>query len=175
MKRILLAGIGLGLLFLFGCGQPKVPPGIEVTAGGSTIPWTVGIDRWNGAIVDRLDGLEVLIEQGHAFPYIALGETIHIRLTSGQAPDKATLRDGLLRQDGSPTYNEQSTGNVPITFQGREASFVLEANPGAWLSSQSADYAPGATVRGFRLTCSWGDNVCEYAFILRTDAGGPAA
>ena len=40
----------------------------------------------------------------------------------------------------------------------------------AMLSSNSKDYEPENTIRGFKLICSWGDNECEYGFIITSDA-----
>ena len=50
------------------------------------------------------------------------------------------------------------------------SSFKLERHWAALLSSSSEDYKNGNTLRGFRLLCTWGENQCEYAFVIRTDA-----
>ena len=36
--------------------------------------------------------------------------------------------------------------------------------------SKRKDYEDGNTLRGFRLICTWGENECEYVFVIRTDA-----
>jgi hypothetical protein len=67
-------------------------------------------------------------------------------------------------------YTLREDITTPITFSNRKGTFELDMHPAVFLSSNSEDYLPGKTMRGFKLTCSWGDNQCEYGFIIRTDA-----
>jgi hypothetical protein len=50
------------------------------------------------------------------------------------------------------------------------ASFAIKPNIATSLSSYSGDYLPGNTIKGYRLVVKWGENECEYAFIIRGDA-----
>jgi len=78
--------------------------------------------------------------------------------------------DSVLNESGVIKYTTREDITIPFTFSNRKGAFMLEMNPAVFLSSNSEDYLPGKTMRGFRLTCSWGENQCEYGFITRTDA-----
>ena len=77
----------------------------------------------------------------------------------------------MLNRDGSLKY-DVAADPVPLALKGGTGSFVLKPNPAAGLSSDGADYLPGAVLRGFLLTFAWGEDRYQYAFMLRTDAGG---
>ena len=102
-------------------------------------------------------------------PYIELGTTIEIEI-KGIVPDRVELIDSVLNEDGDNKYTLREDITTPITFSNRKGTFELDMHPAVFLSSNSEDYLPGKTMRGFKLNCSWGDNQCEYGFIVRTDA-----
>ena len=147
-------------------------PAISVTAEEITIPSTYGLNQWDGSVYDREDTFLSLmspVQDIKDLPNIRLHQTIRIEL-DGAAPDSYTLTDQILTKEGKLRYGNAATQDVPITFSGSHCEFELLPNYAASLSSNVKDYEPGATIRGFRLTCSWGDNECEYAFVLRTNA-----
>ncbi len=147
------------------------PPAFAVTAGEIALPSMIGLNVWDGAMVKRGDTLEDLARENPDIPYVYLGTEIVFTI-DGPAPDSMVLRDYLLRADGTEKYWVDDPQNeVAFTFEDGVGRFDLLGSTMTLLSSNSADYEPGNTIWGFKLTCSWGENECEYAFILRTDAG----
>lgn len=109
-------------------------------------------------------------------PYVPIGGTITI--TANQdLTGSYEIRDVLLKKDGSLKYSTQHSIEpshiTNIQFDEGVGSFVLRENMYAYLSSQSADYEPGATIRGFQLYL--GDTEESIIFVIRTDATGDAA
>lgn len=154
----------------FAAAQAGEPPAIKVACGGVEIPCRMGLLQWNGSAYDRKDTFIELMESGVEFPYLPLGAQIDLAFAGG-APDSALLRDCLLNADGTEKYLvDELPEPAVLSFEQGAASFALQPNWMSALSSNLADYAPGATLRGFRLICNWGVNQCEYAFIVRTDA-----
>jgi hypothetical protein len=146
------------------------PPEI-FTAGDKEIPYVAGLNQWNSAIYDREDTFQTILKKdsGIEVPYIQLGETIQIEF-KGNPPDKLQLRDYIQKEDGIPKYTGKEVNQIPVKLVGEKINFKLEVHMAAMLSSNSKDYEPGNTIRGFKLTCSWGENECEYGFIIKTDA-----
>lgn len=149
-----------------GCTRPPAPPDIQVTCGSAILPYQMGLNQWDGAVYDREDNFHALVQAGTPFSYCKLGETVRISFPEGAVPDRVVLTDSLLKEDGSLKY-EKTDQEIPLEFSGGAAEFTLTAHFAVSLSSSTEDTAPGAVARrGFRLTCSWGDNACEYAFVL---------
>ena len=174
MKKIILL---ICLICIFGllpaCGGPdnSGPPGLKVTSGGIAISSVVGLNRWDGSLYDREDNFKVIMKDIAVsdLPYIHLGKSINIAF-SGKAPDSATLTDHILRPDGRQKFTDATVETIDITFRSGKGAFTLEKNWATAFSSDSSDYLPGASIRGFRLVCRWGGNEYEYAFIIRSDA-----
>ncbi len=149
-----------------------VPPKISITVAGTEINYVVGLNQWNNVIYDREGTFQTIMRDKAKtdLPYIKLNQEFQITF-HGTAPDFAKLEDYIVQPNGNTRYSEREVQTIPIEFKNGKGSFVLAANPAAFLSSASSDYQPGASIRGFRLICQWGKNECEYAFIIRSDAG----
>lgn len=150
------------------------PPKIVVTVNGKVIDYVVGINEWDGAVYDRLDTFHTImkVDSGIEIPYVKLGKLgklVKIEFME-TAPANTKLYDALLKRDGSNKYADRVTIDVPVKFVNGKFSFNLEPQMASKLSSNSADYLDGNTLRGFRLICTWGKNKCEYAFVISTDA-----
>lgn len=147
------------------------PPEISVKIGNKEVGYVAGLNKWNGAVYDREDTFRTIMKEGSGIevPYAHLGETIEI-VFKGAVPDKYELRDHILREDGSVKYTEKEVVKIPIELVNGKASFELGKHWAVFLSSNIKDYEPGNVFRGFRLICSWGENECEYGFVIRTDA-----
>lgn len=147
------------------------PPEIEVMAGGTAIGHIVGLNQWNGAVYDRENTFQAIMKGRLKtdLPYIKQGKEVTIEF-KGTVPGSVELQDHVLNEEGRIKYGERLMQKVPIEFKNGRGSFILSQNMAAFLSSNSEDTKPGASIRGFRLLCRWGDNECEYAFIVRTDA-----
>ncbi|MGF7047690.1 hypothetical protein J2T13_002195 [Paenibacillus sp. DS2015] len=174
-KRLLLSVFVLLFILLYGCSNTSntmsEPPEIRITAGDMEIASVVGLNQWNGSIYDREDTFHTSMKEKSVadVPYLQLNQEIQIEF-KGTAPDQFELREYIVDASGSIKYTEKETKSIPFKYYNNTPSFILGPNPAAALSSDSADYEPGATIRGFRLNCIWGDNESEYAFIIRTDA-----
>lgn len=179
MKQILAFAVAI-LLFVAATASTKLaaampldtqPPAFTVKAGESVIPSRMGISAWDGAVVKREDTLADLAKANGDFPYVPLGTEI-IFTMDGQTPDSMRLLDYVLNEDGTEKYPADGSQNeIAFSFEEGAGSFELPGNFRTLLSSDSGDYAPGKSLRGFKLICAWGENACEYAFILRSDAG----
>jgi hypothetical protein len=152
------------------------PPEITLTVGGQPVEYSVGLNMWDGAIVDRLDTLQFIMmeDSGIEVPYIKLSGTIEVTFQDNP-PETAALYDKIINTDGTSRYAEQVTEELPLAINGGTLSSEFVANPAAFLSSNSEDYEDGNTYRGFYLRCKWENgNDCEYGFVVRTDAGSIA-
>lgn len=171
MKKIMII-IPLLIAILSACtNKSDEPPTIIVKSGSITLDTTVGKNKWNDAVYDREDTFIVLMKNKEILdlPYINLNEDIGIKFPSG-TPDSFTLKDYILNSKGERKYSEEMAIEIPLQFSKKTAVFKLEENKAAFFSSDTSSYERGGIIRGFRLTCTWGANECEYAFILRTDA-----
>jgi hypothetical protein len=142
------------------------PPDITVTADGQDLNWIVAKNEWNGAMYDREDTFISLFKQYDAFVYFPIGTEIEIEF-KGKMPDTVTLTDYCLAKDGTQRF--YYTQVIELTFVGKKASFTLPENMATLVSSIPSDYEAGSQIRGFRMTCAWADNECEYAFVVLTD------
>lgn len=126
---------------------------------------------WNRHVYDRESTFDTIMNENSniEIPYIELGTKIKIEI-KGRVPDRIELTDSVLRENGTVKYSYREDQIIPFTFSNRKGTYDLDIHPAVFLSSNSEDYLPGKTMRGFRLTCSWGENKCEYGFIIRTDA-----
>lgn len=156
---------------------PTEIPALTVTVAGldtGEIPVTAEPNQWNGAQFDRVDTLssyrEAHWEGAEALPLVPLGSTIQLEW-AGTPPDEVVLYDYLLDENGYQKYTSKETLLTDVELgEDGIGRFILGEHYAVYLSSNSADYLPGATLRGYLLVCTWGENQCEYAFALRSDA-----
>ncbi len=176
MKKAMVLGLVLALTgaisgMAMAMPMDTQPPVFTVMAGGEALPSTVGLNRWNGAMVKRADTLEALAAEGGALPYVALGTEITFDF-GGATPDSMEMTGYVLNRDGTQKYwLDDPRSEVTPVFENGAGTFQFTGNFLTLLSSDSADYGQGQSMQGFKLTCNWGENQCEYAFMLRTDAG----
>ncbi|WP_127533072.1 hypothetical protein [Paenibacillus kobensis] len=106
-------------------------------------------------------------------PYIKLGSAVEVQL-HGITPESYRMTEYILNPDGSlkyaPSPDQPPQQPMAMSFQEGAGAFILNPSPMASLSSQSADYEPGATIRGFRFVTNNAGKMKEYAFVLRSDA-----
>jgi hypothetical protein len=168
--------LSLVILFSLSACQEESKPEAEgpideitVTAGAQALQPLVQ-SRTAEAVDYNDTGLfQAITQDAASLPYVKLGEDVEIRF-QGKAPDSYELTDSVLKQDGTEKYWKPSPDIISLSHKNNTASFQLKENTMAFMSSQSKDYEPGATIRGFRLVCRWEDQIQEYAFVLRTDA-----
>jgi hypothetical protein len=173
---VVLVLVVSGTAIALGAGRadtPGEPPAITVKSGQYSIDWTVGKNKWNGAVYDRLDVFQDLMPRYRSvsnLPYVKNGELITIAI-NGTVPDSVTLTEHILSSNGNRKYNiDGMTYDVSFGILNRVGTFTLTPNYATGLSSFSGDYEPGNTIKGYSLICTWGNNECEYGFIIRGDA-----
>ena len=155
-------------------GAPVEPPEITVKSGDAEIFWTVGKNKWDGNIYDRADNFQSQQERilNRAMPYVKNGEKISISFGNTK-PDSVELSEIILNERGEPKWR---TGEHPMEYNvsvaplSGKCSFIVKQNFATAFSSFSGDYAPGNTIKGYKMVCRWGDNECEYAFVILGDA-----
>lgn len=133
----------------------KEPPNITVTAEGQRMGWVVGKNTWNGVAYDRLDIFQIYSRDVMTPSQAAAGEEISIAI-DGVLPDKATLAEYTLDADTRSAFGDSRLLSAEDFYfaKGRTGRFPLPS--------------PGENpVRGYVLTCSWGENSCEYAFVVQ--------
>lgn len=180
LKRIHLVFILLGILTMFSaCSKINGSDSIQkdkntkfsseiVKAGNNNITAIVkssNINEYNDLETEIFQS--IMKEKDITIPYIKLGETIQIN-TGNEDNNTYQLKDYILNEDGTLKYEKKTIKSTEIKFDKGVGSFVLNENLWANLSSNSADYEPGKSIRGFHLM--YKDKKEEYAFIVRTDA-----
>lgn len=172
MKRNALILCFLLLFNLTACERKseviKEAPKIILTAGDTTIGYISGVQPVNGEIKDASGSFRNIMQGDSEItaPYIKLGDKINAKF-SGDMPKRVTLKDYILDDKGNITYGEKLAKDVPIKRDKNSYSFKLERNPAQFLSSKFTPDSP--VIRGFRLSCTWGEQVCEYDFVIKTD------
>lgn len=159
---------------LYGCEsetKKSDPPNLTITSGDINLDYTTELYKWNGTVYDLSLPFSSLMNdnnnEGSELKYLPLGSTIDIKFESNP-PDKVILNDYVLKKDGTP-YGSQPA-EVEITNTDSIYQFRLEPNLFSMVSSDSRDYEKGASIRGFQLICTWGEDECKYSFIINSDA-----
>ena len=148
---------------------PQEPPKLTITIGEKQIAYVVGKNIWNGYIYDREGTFQTIMRKGSKseIPYIGIGSTVTISFTDNP-PSKFTISDILIDETGDYGYSDKEIISIPVELKDGKGSFEIKKHLAAGLSSY---YVEGKTdLRGFRMIATWGENECEYAFIIRTDS-----
>lgn len=177
--RRLAAGIALILLIsmtVVGCSSPKAshkppdePPEITITIGDREIEYVAAKNEWDGAEYDREGTFKTIMapDSDIEVPYIQIGETAEISFKNNP-PEDFYILDMIIHEDGSRMYDYRVTEEIPIELKDGKCSFKIKKNMASFLSSY---YEPNKKdFRGIRMIASWGENECEYAFVIKTDA-----
>ncbi|RJE86920.1 hypothetical protein D3P07_17215 [Paenibacillus sp. 1011MAR3C5] len=144
-------------------------PRITIQSGDSEIPFVSRVVNNSDNPDDRSDAFETLINNKVEIPYLQIREKIQLILEK-DAPVSQTLYDEILNENGTIKYNELSTKEVVFHFNDKIGTFILAPNLASQLSSNSQDYEPGKSIRGFTLICNWENKSIQYSFIVRSDA-----
>lgn len=172
MKKI-ITGIIIALLLstiLIGCTSQLLsqePPKLTITIGDREIQYVTEKNKWDGELFDKQNNFKNILKEGSEIEpqYIVFGEIATINFKNNP-PDKFTISDILLDIQGDKKYLTPII-SLPIELKEGKCSFEIKKNIETELDSY---WAPNMTYfRGFRMTASWGENQCEYAFIIKTD------
>jgi hypothetical protein len=146
------------------------PPAITVTISDRQIEdYIYEKNSWDGIQYDREGILQILMRKSllNRIPYIKADETCTISFRD-YPPDKFTISDILIDQKGNQRYTDKEIINIPVELKDGKCSFVVKKHVASGLDSL---YYKGKTdFRGFLMTASWGENQCEYAFVIKTDS-----
>lgn len=151
---------------------------IPCASGGST--WVTGDEDGNSGtmVACGAEPVSSIIESAESLeelPYVPLGSRLQVVFSEGSVPDRVTLEDYILNENGGMRYGEQATDT-------RELAPADGAAPGVWeievnghmaalLSSSLKDYEKGAVLRGLTLDCTWENgSQAEWGMVIRTDA-----
>ena len=158
---------------LTGCGKkiPEAPPTILIDAGGIQLSNTTNISAWDNTVY-LLDGTasEWIDKYGEPLSF-PMGTIFNVTIPEKTvAPDKITVTDTLIREDGTPKYEKKAAVNELIPeIEENIISFSLDKHWATGLSSNSEDYREGTAWRCFEISCTWGENVCVYTFCVRSN------
>ena len=173
--RLLIGGILFAIIGLItSCSvdtklkSSNEPPKVSIISNNIDIPYVIGKNIWNGAIYDREDNLQVIMKDNteETLKYIPIGQGIEI-VFEGVNPDSVELVDQVIDNSGNEMFTNSSK-IISINFENGKCSFNLDDHYATLLSSNSETFEKGV-LRGFRLTCKWGENECEYSFVIKTN------
>lgn len=148
---------------------PQEPPQITITIEDKELEYVVGKNQWDGSIYDRKDTFKTILKKGSEseIPYIEIGNTATISFKNSP-PSKFTISDILIDKNGNQRYSDKEIINIPVELKHGKCSFEIKKHLASGLSSH---YVEGKTdIRGFKMIATWGENECEYGFIIRTDS-----
>lgn len=166
-KRTIISIIIVFVLVLLGTmiyvlkpASLEEPPEIRVTYAGKEITYSVGKNHWNNAVYDRMDVLQYVLTKSSGSGPVSVpeGETIEIEIL-GKMPLAYTLTEEVIDASGEIAPWD-SRKDIPIKFKNGKGSFVLSESDAASGEEEQ---------RGFRLTCKWGKNDCEYGFVITVE------
>ncbi len=163
MKRLLpsLILVVVCISLIPACGKGVNEPAIiEFTYSGGAIPYVMAKNRWNGSVYDREDTFKLFIGGGYGIIDTMAGGEIYIGFPS-TVPDKVKLEYYLLGDSGRVDNPNAEPSKIELDFKLKKAYFVIPSE------SRDGDLDMNGSLGlvGFRITCSWGVNECEYAFI----------
>ena len=149
--------------------SPQEPPKLIITIGDKEIEYVVAKNKWNNSIYNREGAFQTILKKDSKIelPYVELGKIADISFKTFP-PTTLTISDILIGADGIPIYSDKEVTKIPVKLKDGKCSFEVKKHIASALSSY---YVEGKTVlRGFSMIATWGENECEYAFIIRTDS-----
>lgn len=171
MKKIM--GIIIALLSItifFGWNsqtQTQEPPKLTITIRDKEIQYVTAKIKWDGELFDMQNTFENILKEGSEIEpqYIEFGELAVISFENNP-PDKFIMSDILIDIRGDKKFFTPII-SLPLELNNSTCSFKIVKNIETELDSY---WAPNMTyLRGFRMTACWGENQCEYDFIIKTD------
>lgn len=153
-------------LYIAGCSSTmKEPPAISVSVDSKNIEYVSAKNKWNGSVYDREDTFLTILKEQKDIPIFENVNIAEITFVSNP-PDEFKIMDILIDENGRQIYTDKEIINIPVELIGGKCSFEIEKHLASFLSSQ---YEPEKKdIRGFRMIASWGENECEYAFVIKT-------
>lgn len=152
--------------FIAGCSKAmKEPTAISVSVDNKEIEYVSAKNKWNGSVYDREDTFVTILKEQKDIPVFKNSNIAEITFKSNP-PDEFKIMDILIDENGRQIYTDKEIVNIPVQLINGKCSFEIEKH---FASSLSSYYEPEKKdIRGFRMIASWGENECEYAFIIKT-------
>ena len=150
---------------------PKVPPEIIISIDGYSMDYVVQPTNWDGKDYETENTFTNIINKDQFIPTFLLAgigdeNSRNVVIDFGNSiPDCIIVYDAMLNQNGGSHFNE-SERTVAI-INNNQVEFNLSQHMAYYLSSNLEDYKKD-WFRLFRLACKWGENECEYAFLINT-------
>ncbi len=167
MKKSIFTLILIFTVVLSGCSTNymKEPPKLLITIENKEIEYISAKNKWNGNIYDREDTFVTILKEQNDLPVFENGSIVEIDFVSNP-PNEFIVLDILIDENGRQIYTDKLINNIPVELNNGKCSFKIEKHLASYLSSQ---YEPNKNdIRGFRMIASWGENECEYAFVIKT-------
>ena len=180
----------LGICVLFACTQGAKYPEIAVTVNGTIIPYytlPINIEKPDtyAYVFEQNPEMENLIEAGS-------GDTITVAFKNS-TPGKVTIAYELLTvpyyggventSDTSDTSNTSSAvAAVEVAFEAKGNKYKFEVDkleidknhkyywvftPQQWRIEAENSHLHYIAGRLYKITAAWGENECEYAFVIK--------
>ncbi len=132
----------------------KEPSEITITSNTEALSWIMEKNTWNKTSYEH-DSTFICYEQAGLMPNIVT-EGAEIKITmGGSIPDSVTLREYSLSSNERSIFGESELL--------RELVFYFGVKSGTFTIPTDTDHP----VRGYLLTCTWGENTCEYGFVVQ--------
>lgn len=167
MKKTLFLFILISIMVLAGCSSNSMqePPEMSIIIGDKEIEYLSAKNKWNGNIYDRESTFVSILKEQKDIPAFETGSIVDIAFESNP-PDEFTVSDILIDENGQQIYTYKEIIDIPVKLNNGKCSFKIEKHIASLLSSQ---FEPNKKdIRGFRMIASWGENECEYAFVIKT-------
>lgn len=172
LRGCLLFSLLVAVLLLPACtGKKTEEPHLKIVAGEQEIKGIYYGNQYDQTSEELEKRLEKAMEGNswEELPYVALKETITIEAENFQT-EEFTVSDYILTKTGAFRYDEKVVQTSVVPLNDGKATITLSSNPAANLSSNSEDYEPGKTIRGFVLRADIEGSSFTFAFIVRSDA-----
>ena len=167
MKKTMFLSVMILILTFFsaGCWAVKEPPDISISIDNKEIDYVSAKNKWDGTAYDREDTFVTIFKEQRDIPIFENGSIAEITFNSNP-PAEFKIMDILIDENGRQIYTDKEIINIPVELIDGKCSFEIEKHLASSLSSY---YEPGKKdIRGFRMIASWGENECEYAFVIKT-------
>ncbi len=154
-------------IIIVGCtsNSMKEPPEISINIGDKEIEYVSAKNKWDGSVYDREDTFITILKDQKDIPVFKTDSIAEVTF-KGKLPDKFIVSDILIDENGRQIYTYKEIRNVQAVSQGNKYTFEIGYN---YASALSSYYEPDKKdIRGFRMIASWGENECEYAFVIKT-------
>lgn|GEM_PF-5183608 len=148
---------------------PKTPPRLIVECNGIELPSIVVLNRWNNIYYACPSVFSSIMSETSVeeLPYIEYGERIKVRV-DGRVPIDISINKWFLKEDGSILHGPSGTGEYNSLYMFANPR-TYSLNPYSTRTTSEVTESEFGAIVGYSITCTWGNNTCEYGFIVLAD------